>query len=139
MKTIILTLILSAACSQINTESKQHYGENKSAHGLKVIETTEVYKPTIKIKTSKTLVAQGKKLYQENCLSCHGADGRGNGPDAINQKVAPTDLNRAVKEAEHFAFYTRYSYWDGRMPGWSKEFTDYELDAITAYLYEFKK
>tara|TARA_R110002049_G_scaffold23516_3_gene83108 strand:+ start:315 stop:587 length:273 start_codon:yes stop_codon:yes gene_type:complete len=88
---------------------------------------------------SKPLIALGKTIYQENCLACHGKNGMGDGPEAKNQKVKPANLNKAVNEVEHFAFYTRFSYWDGSMPGWDREFSKKELDALTAYLYQFKK
>lgn len=135
MKWLISILLLS--CAQVNTDSKLHYQQMKESHGLKEQETQ--YRPALKIKSSPKLIAQGKKIYQQNCQQCHGADGRGNGPEAKELGISPTDLKRAVRETEHFAFYTRYSYWDGRMPGWDREFSEQELDAITAYLYEFKK
>ena len=36
----------------------------------------------------KELISQGQALYQENCVSCHDADGKGNGPEA-DQLVDP--------------------------------------------------
>lgn len=134
-KLLIFTFFL-LGCSQINTDSKDYY-DSKSVHGIKTL--SKPFKPTIKIKSNAELIAFGKKTYEQNCMSCHGRDGRGNGPDAKTQKIKPANLNKAVNEVEHFAFYTRYSYWDGRMPGWDREFTDKEIEALTAYLYQFKK
>lgn len=37
---------------------------------------------------------RGDNLYKAYCASCHGADGRGNGPMAAWMKVAPPDLTR---------------------------------------------
>jgi mono/diheme cytochrome c family protein len=34
----------------------------------------------------------GKDLFVKACASCHGASGRGDGPDAAAQRLAPTDL-----------------------------------------------
>lgn len=34
----------------------------------------------------------GAALYAEHCATCHGAEGRGNGPMAGEMKVAPSDL-----------------------------------------------
>lgn len=134
-KLIIITLFLFS-CSQVNTESKDHY-DSKSFHGIK--ETSTPFKPTIKIKSSASLIAFGKKTYEQNCMACHGKDGKGDGPQAKTLKIKPANLNKAVNEVEHFAFYTKYSYWDGRMPGWDREFSNKEIDALTAYLYQFKK
>lgn len=37
---------------------------------------------------------RGENLYKAYCASCHGVDGRGNGPMAAWIKVAPPDLTR---------------------------------------------
>ncbi len=37
-------------------------------------------------------VEDGRVVYEENCLSCHGEQGMGDGPDAADQETEPTDL-----------------------------------------------
>ena len=39
-------------------------------------------------------IAEGKRAYLRTCASCHGTDGRGDGPVAPTLKVRPTDLTR---------------------------------------------
>lgn len=39
-----------------------------------------------------TSAASGKQMFDEYCASCHGVDGRGNGPAAPALKRQPTDL-----------------------------------------------
>lgn len=36
--------------------------------------------------------AQGRESYRQYCASCHGEDGRGNGPAAAGMKARPTNL-----------------------------------------------
>jgi putative copper export protein/mono/diheme cytochrome c family protein len=39
-----------------------------------------------------TAIADGEALYAEHCATCHGAGGRGDGPDARRLPVPPADL-----------------------------------------------
>lgn len=36
----------------------------------------------------------GKALYMQNCVSCHGVDGKGDGPVAARLSTSPADLTR---------------------------------------------
>jgi mono/diheme cytochrome c family protein len=40
----------------------------------------------------ETSPASGKEMYLQYCASCHGKDGKGNGPAAPALKVAPANL-----------------------------------------------
>lgn len=47
-------------------------------------------------------VAEGGKLYQHYCASCHGLDGRGSGPVTPALKTIPPDLTRIEKKGGRF-------------------------------------
>src|SRR5690348_1976615 len=61
-----------------------------------------------------TTMAEGKRLYGRNCLSCHGITGHGKGnvPSLINDKV------KSATEGEIFWFITKGSK-DNGMPAWA--------------------
>jgi putative copper export protein/mono/diheme cytochrome c family protein len=40
-------------------------------------------------------IAHGAELFAQNCVSCHGADGRGDGPRAKGMDIPPADLTAA--------------------------------------------
>lgn len=68
-------------------------------------------------------VLGGAPLYAENCASCHGADGRGNGPSAGTLPIHPADLT----EAHLFAHSPGDVFWwithgraNGVMPPFAK-------------------
>ena len=49
------------------------------------------------IKTAE-LITQGKKLYQQNCLPCHGNKGDGKGPVGAVLQPPPNDFTKPLKE-----------------------------------------
>ena len=69
---------------------------------LAIVATTagqEQGKTEIKhVPLKQTSPASGSEMYKSYCASCHGLDGKGNGPAAEALKVPPTDLTAlAVK------------------------------------------
>ena len=49
-----------------------------------------------------TSVARGEKLFQRNCASCHGLDGRGAGLVAASLKKQPSDLTMIPRKNGKF-------------------------------------
>src|SRR5215470_8953865 len=45
-----------------------------------------------------TSAASGQEMYESYCASCHGAEGKGNGPAAEALKVPPTDLTALAQK-----------------------------------------
>jgi len=45
-----------------------------------------------KVPAAPTSAASGKEMFEAYCASCHGVDGKGNGPAAPALKKPPTDL-----------------------------------------------
>jgi mono/diheme cytochrome c family protein len=77
--------------------------------------------------------AQGKIIYARYCASCHGAEGRGDGPVAADLKVRPANLQTlATKNGGSFPFEKVTRAIDGRqktrghstpdMPVWAEVF-----------------
>ena len=50
--------------------------------------------PLLLMGTSVEMTDAGKVLFEENCLSCHGPDGKGDGPSAADLNTPPADLTR---------------------------------------------
>jgi mono/diheme cytochrome c family protein len=50
---------------------------------------------------TRELLAQGKKLYEENCSPCHGKKGDGKGPAGAVLKPSPVDFANLLKDWPH--------------------------------------
>lgn len=51
--------------------------------------------PKTVLTASPALVSRGETLFKQNCTSCHGAGGRGDGPAALGLDPSPRNLTRA--------------------------------------------
>jgi len=49
-------------------------------------------------------LAHGAQLYRDNCVSCHGAEGKGDGPAGKGLDPAPADFADAVRIAQRSAY-----------------------------------
>ncbi len=78
------------------------------------------------------LASLGAESYHQYCASCHGADGRGNGPAAGALRVPPADLTRiAARRGGTFPEAEIATFIDGRfelaahgtreMPVWGRK------------------
>ena len=55
--------------------------------------TTILYSAELKqYKAKQPLIEQGKQIFPENCIPCHGEKGKGDGPAAHNLPSKPRDL-----------------------------------------------
>lgn len=61
------------------------------------------------VAVSDTVLETGKRVYQENCVACHGAEGRGDGEAGKNLSPQPADLRHLM----YMSMMTTdaYLYW----------------------------
>src|ERR671913_252571 len=79
----------------------------------------------------------GKALYERHCLSCHGVDGHGDGPNAVLLTIPPANFHRPgsflksdeslLRMIEHGGVYSPMHAWRGRL-------TDGEIQDVLAYI-----
>lgn len=88
-------------------------------------------------------LAGGKKLFAAKCEHCHGAAGKGDGPDADPQHAADMDLTVLTRAARNPDGTVFYKIWNGRlnpkMPAFSSEMTKEQVWAIVAYAQSLRK
>jgi high-affinity iron transporter len=67
---------------------------------LSILGTADAKEP-IPPKKTPELLSQGKKLYEQNCLTCHGQKGDGKGPAGVLLKPSPRDFNMPLNQWTH--------------------------------------
>lgn len=97
------------------------------------------------VPVTPTAPGDGKNMYVNYCASCHGTDGKGNGPAATALKDAPTDLTRlAANHKGVFPEDSVKSYIKGTdavsahgtrdMPVWGVVFKNFQSPNDTAMI-----
>ena len=84
-------------------------------------------------------VARGAEVFATNCASCHGPEGRGDGPAAAGLDPSPPDL-RGVREARFRGIPRRQIIEEGRpgtaMIAWKEVLSPEDLDAVYAFVHD---
>ncbi len=86
------------------------------------------------------LPIEGAKIFQNHCATCHGADGRGNGPSSAALKHAPPDLTlisqrnggkfprQHIRDVIEGTQPAPLAHGDREMPIWGPVFHQVEAD-----------
>ena len=89
------------------------------------------------------LLATGKSIFKDKCQKCHGASGKGDGPDAdpdAQENMDLTSARRAERNPEGVMFYKA---WNGRkkpkMPAFKEQLTKEQVWAVVAYAQTLRK
>ena len=84
-------------------------------------------------------VANGKKLAETNCITCHGASGKGDGVAAAALTPKPADWTSAKVQGESDGgLFWKISNGRGPMPPW-KHLPDKDRWDLVAYVKSLKK
>jgi mono/diheme cytochrome c family protein len=90
------------------------------------------------LKVDDTVVANGKKLFASKCQRCHGASGKGDGPDGDPAHGEDMNLTVAARAARNPDGVVFYKIWNGRqspkMPVFSEELSKEQVWALVAYV-----
>lgn len=87
-------------------------------------------------------VARGRALYLEHCASCHGKEGKGDGPDAKDLNPKPrnhTDGNYMNRLRDNYLFTVIKNGGQAvgksdQMSGWGNILADQDITDVIAYV-----
>jgi mono/diheme cytochrome c family protein len=80
---------------------------------------------------------EGQRVYKQNCVNCHGAEGKGDGVAAEKLDPKPADLTstktQTKKDAELLEII-KFGRPGTAMPSWMSELDEPEMQNVLAYL-----
>lgn len=84
-------------------------------------------------------IARGKRLYARECLSCHGATGKGDGSDAADLEKKPANLrSSATQHQSDGALFWKISEGRRPMPAMRKKWSEQQRWDVVNYIRTFK-
>jgi copper transport protein len=100
------------------------------------------YRTTNPIPANAASVQRGSELYQANCVQCHGAAGRGDGPLAASFTPPAADFTTAHAKLHldgEFFNWIKFGKPPTAMPAFGDEFTDDQIWDIINYLRDLQE
>ena len=85
------------------------------------------------LKATQAVVAKGKSLYDANCVACHGAGGRGDGPAAAALNPRPPDM-RAAKSWSDGQIAAQIKNGRGIMPPFGQTLDSESIWSLVHYV-----
>lgn len=85
-------------------------------------------------------IARGKALYAQECLSCHGPTGKGDGSAAKDLEKKPADLALpATQDQSDGALFWKISEGKKPMPAMTEKWNEQQRWDVVNYIHTFKK
>jgi mono/diheme cytochrome c family protein len=113
----------------------------KSASGWQLPPEADTTKNPLPVDAK--LLATGKAIFKDKCQKCHGASGKGDGPDADPDAQEDMDLTRADRAAKNPEGVMFFKVWNGRkkpkMTAFKDELTKEQVWAAVAYAQTLRK
>jgi mono/diheme cytochrome c family protein len=86
--------------------------------------------------SSDEVLREGLKLYKKNCLTCHGTEGKGDGPATQFIESTPTDLSQPEVQSRLTEGEIFWKLTEGRnpMPSFKKKLSETERWHLARYV-----
>ena len=86
------------------------------------------------VKISDKSLLAGQKLFQNSCVSCHGAKGEGDGVAGAFMNPKPANLRAMADAHPDGDFAYKIKTGRGTMPGWKNTFSNTEVWHLVNYI-----
>jgi len=92
------------------------------------------------VESNEKSLKLGKKIYSTMCWTCHGVEGKGEGPAGVSLNPKPADFtNLKFQNQTDGAIYWKLTTGKGVMISYENTLTEQQLWSVTNYLRTLKK
>jgi copper transport protein len=103
--------------------------------------TESTGRPQVEENRPAAPLARGRELYEQNCMQCHGAGGRGDGPLAAGLRPPPLDLtvHAPLHSDQELENWIANGIPRTAMPAFGSQFSPEEIQAVINYIRELAR
>lgn len=121
---LILLSLIGLSCSALAGEpgtahDKMHDHGAATVGGGHWMAPEEAAKRPNPVSADRASWQRGRKLFQADCVSCHGAQGKGDGPAGKALNPGPADLTAMAGQHPDGDFAWKIANGRGPMPAWN--------------------
>ncbi|UCH54119.1 MAG: c-type cytochrome [Pseudomonadota bacterium] len=128
---VAITALSLAASAAVHADGKK--AAEPHAHGHWMAPMDEQKRPN-PVKADHISLERGKKLFEENCVSCHGTGGRGDGPAGKALKPRPADLVQMRSHHPDGDFAWKIAEGKAPMPGFKATLNESQIWDLVNYV-----
>lgn len=136
-----------APVAQENTGHYQTYDEVQAESPMASPEVQEkleeIKKSNNKFLSMKTSLPDPAKIYQQQCASCHGNEGRGDGPMENTLGIAPTNFHewelKYGEAIENIVYTIKYNQMSEEVHAFEGKLKEDEIWSVAFYVQEWIK
>jgi class 3 adenylate cyclase/mono/diheme cytochrome c family protein len=130
---VIMALIIVVGAVVIISSGYNHLSSNSSATIHWLAPATEASRQNPVMTTTKS-IELGANVFSQNCVSCHGKNADGNGPNGRNLNPKPANLHTISKSHTDGEFAYKIRVGRGAMPSWEETLDETEIWSLVNYI-----
>lgn len=114
-------------------------GQEKTGSAEEWVAPARAAKKKNPVAADEASIGRGKELYAQECLSCHGATGKGDGPGVKDLEKKPEDLSLPkAQDQSDGALFWKISEGRKPMPALGEKWTEQQRWDVVNYTRTFK-
>ncbi len=126
---VTITCVLTNLAWGAGDHANGHHDEQ--AHWMAPADAANRSNP---VSATATSLARGAEIYKANCLTCHGAEGEGDGPAGAALKPPPANLKVMAPQHPDGDLAWKIAEGRGTMPPWKGAISEQDIWNVVNYI-----